>query len=316
MESTVYTDYDLPSYNIKAVAQMVGLLPVTLRAWERRYGLPSPSRGGQGYRLYSEHDLQTLRWLKQQLEAGMNIGQAAQRLHQFLEAKKDPTSAEFIHNEHSLTMTNLQSQLESNLKSFNSSTAAEVLRQALNTYVLEDVFTNLIEPILVKIGEEWHNGQITIAEEHFATEFFQEQLLSILSSAVKPFRSGTIMAGCMPGEQHQLGLIMLVIQLRMRGWNVVFMGPNLHLDRLDEIVHSLNPRLILLSATLPETASRVNDLAEVMKKINKPSPAILLGGQGFKELSGKMHISHPIMTGTRAEMINTMEKLIEQNNKH
>ena len=90
MESTVYTDYDLPSYNIKAVAQMVGLLPVTLRAWERRYGLPSPSRGGQGYRLYSEHDLQTLRWLKQQLEAGMNIGQAAQRLHLLLEANKDP----------------------------------------------------------------------------------------------------------------------------------------------------------------------------------------------------------------------------------
>jgi DNA-binding transcriptional MerR regulator len=316
MESKVYTDYDLPSYNIKAVAQMVGLLPVTLRAWERRYGLPSPSRGGQGYRLYSEHDLQTLRWLKQQLETGMNIGQAAQRLHLLLETNKDPTSSEFIHNENSITMSNLQSQLESNLRSFNSSTAAEALRQALNTYVLEDVFTNLIEPILVKIGEEWHSGQISVAEEHFATEFFQEQLLSILSGAVKPFRSGTILAGCMPGEQHQIGLIMLVILLRMRGWNVIFMGPNLHLDRLDEIVRSLNPRLILFSATLPETASRVNELVEVMKTIDKPSTNILLGGQGFKDLSGKMHIPHPIMTGTRTEMINTMEKLIEQNITH
>jgi MerR family transcriptional regulator, light-induced transcriptional regulator len=316
MESTVYTDYDLPSYNIKAVAQMVGLLPVTLRAWERRYGLPSPSRGGQGYRLYSEHDLQTLRWLKQQLESGMNIGQAAQRLHQLLEAKKDPTSAEFIHNEHSLTMTNLQSQLESSLRSFNSSTAAEALHQALNTYVLEDVFSNLIEPILIKVGEEWHRGEISVAEEHFATEFFQEQLLSILSGTVKPFRSGTILAGCMPGEQHQIGLIMLVILLRMRGWNVIYMGPNLLLDRLDEVIQNLNPRLILFSATLPETAARVNDLVEVMKKIDKPSSTILLGGQGFKDLSGKMHIPHPIMSGTRAEMINTMEKLIEQNNKH
>ena len=85
-------------------------------------------------------------------------------------------------------MTNLQSQLESSLRSFNSSTAAEALRQALNTYVLEDVFTNLIEPILIKIGEEWHSGQISVAEEHFATEFFQEQLLSILIGRCQTFQ--------------------------------------------------------------------------------------------------------------------------------
>ena len=52
---------NLPVYNIKAVSRLLGLLPVTLRAWERRYGLPNPIRGDQGYRLYSEHDLCTLR---------------------------------------------------------------------------------------------------------------------------------------------------------------------------------------------------------------------------------------------------------------
>ena len=88
MESIPYSDFDRPSYNIKAVANLVGVLPVTLRAWERRYGFPSPSRGGQGYRLYSEHDLQTLRWLKAQLDAGMNIGQAAQQLHQMRQTGK------------------------------------------------------------------------------------------------------------------------------------------------------------------------------------------------------------------------------------
>jgi len=67
-----------PVYNIKAVARLVNLLPVTLRAWERRYGLPSPLRGDQGYRLYSEYDLRTLRWLINQVEAGLSIGRAAQ----------------------------------------------------------------------------------------------------------------------------------------------------------------------------------------------------------------------------------------------
>jgi len=315
MDSNEYIDYDQPSYNIKAVSQMVGLLPVTLRAWERRYGLPSPSRGGQGYRLYSEHDLQTLRWLKTQIEAGMNVGQAAQRLHQLVEAGKDPASVEFLHIEHSLSMISLQQQVSTHLKQYNASAAADVLRQGFNTYSVEDVFSNLIEPVLIRIGQEWHEGTLTIAEEHFVTEFFHEQLFSMLSGAVKPFRIGTIVAACMPGEQHQIGLMMLVILLRMRGWNVIFMGPNLHFDRLDEVIRNLNPRLMLFSSTISNTAEQVTKLLEIMKTLDKPAPVIVLGGQGFIELARKTDISHPVLTGARSEMIKTMEKLMAQAGK-
>jgi MerR family transcriptional regulator, light-induced transcriptional regulator len=311
MESSSYSDFDRPSYNIKAVAQMVGLLPVTLRAWERRYGFPSPSRGGQGYRLYSEHDLQTLRWLKAQLDSGMNIGQAAQQLHQMRQTGKDPASDAFLHNEQTLSMTNLQSKVFSSLKQYNTQSSADALRQALNIFSVEEVFADLIEPILVQVGDEWHKGQLSISEEHFITEFFQEQLLSMLSVTVKPFRVGTIIAGCMPGELHQIGLLMLVILLRMRGWNVIFLGPNMDLDHLDELILSLNPRLLLFSATLSDTAKKVQNLTRVMKKIEKSGPPIVLGGQGFEEISTRMDISHPILSGTRTEMINTMERLID-----
>lgn len=315
MDSSPFSDFDRPSYNIKAVAQMVGVLPVTLRAWERRYGFPSPSRGGQGYRLYSEHDLQTLRWLKSQLEAGMNIGQAAQQLHQMRQTGKDPTSDEFLYNEQSLSMANLQAKVFSGLKQYNTQSAADALRQALNLFGVDAVFSDLIEPILVQIGDEWHKGQMSVSDEHFITEFFQEQLLSMLSVTVKPFRIGTIVAGCMPGELHEIGLLMMVILLRMRGWNVIFLGQNLHLDRLDELIRSLNPRLLLFSATLPETASQVQNLINVMRKIDKPGPMVVLGGHGFEEIASKVDIPHPILSGTRAEMINTMERLIDQHSK-
>lgn len=294
---------------------MLGLLPVTLRAWERRYGLPSPSRGGQGYRLYSEHDLQTLRWLKTQIEAGMNVGQAAQRLHQLVEGGKDPASVEFLHIEHSLSMISLQQQVSVHLKQFNFSAAADVLHQAYNAYSLEDVFSNLIEPVLIRIGQEWHEGTLIIAEEHFVTGFFQEQLLSLLSGTVKPFRIGTIVAACMPGEQHQIGLMMLVILLRMRGWNVIFMGQDLQFDRLDEVIRNLNPRLMLFSSTIPETAKQVTKLIDMTKTFEKPAPVTVLGGQGFVELSRNTDIPHPVLTGTRSQMIKTMEKLMAQAGK-
>ena len=80
----------MPVYNIKAVARLIGLLPVTLRAWERRYGLPLPHRGDQGYRLYSEYDVRTLRWVKTQMDSGLSISRAVNYLTELRSKGKDP----------------------------------------------------------------------------------------------------------------------------------------------------------------------------------------------------------------------------------
>lgn len=80
----------LPQYNVKAVAKQVGIAPVTLRAWERRYGLPKPLRGSQGYRLYSDHDVRTLLWLKARTAEGMSISRAADQLLHLRSTGTDP----------------------------------------------------------------------------------------------------------------------------------------------------------------------------------------------------------------------------------
>jgi DNA-binding transcriptional MerR regulator len=85
-----------PVYNIKAISHLVGLLPVTLRAWERRYGLPKPSRGVQGYRYYSEYDLKTLLWVKKQMEFGLSISRVIENLKFLRKTGKDPILSEDI----------------------------------------------------------------------------------------------------------------------------------------------------------------------------------------------------------------------------
>lgn len=54
-----------PLYTIKVVQNRTGIKPVTLRAWERRYELLEPTRLKNGYRLYSERDVQLLLWVKE-----------------------------------------------------------------------------------------------------------------------------------------------------------------------------------------------------------------------------------------------------------
>jgi MerR family transcriptional regulator, light-induced transcriptional regulator len=306
-----YSNYEHPSYNIKAVAQMVGLLPVTLRAWERRYGLPAPERGDQGYRLYSDHDLQTLRWLKTQIDAGMNIGQAARKLNQLRETGLDPAARESSQLDKPLSLQYIQGIVMNSLRKLNDQTGSEALRQAFSLYPTEEVFSSIIEPIMIEIGDAWHRDELPVGMEHFVTNFFQEHLMGLLAAAPRPFRNGVIVAGCLPGEYHQIGILMVVVLMRLRGWNVVYLGPNLSFDRLDEVLIPLRPKIILFSATMPEPAEKVSDLPELINRLTAPFPRIVLGGKGFEKLDRSEPVPYQIIVDTPAITVHKIEELME-----
>src|SRR5579884_876469 len=67
---------DVPLFNTKAVVHQTGVPAPTLRAWERRYGILTPRRGENDYRLYSERDIATVTWLRERVDSGMTISQA------------------------------------------------------------------------------------------------------------------------------------------------------------------------------------------------------------------------------------------------
>ncbi len=320
MENMTPSNKDqLPIYNIKAVSGMLDLRPVTLRAWERRYGLPSPHRGEQGYRLYSEYDVRLLRWLKQQNDSGMSIGQAAKYLTELQNEGKDPAVI-VVENEppaHLLSQTvslqNLSIQFYQQLKVFNEKGASEVLRRAFSLYNVDQVLSEVVEPAMVEIGEAWHQGEIPIAVEHFATNFCVQHLMSMLAASSVPTREGVIFAACAPGEFHQIGLLNLVVMLRWRGWNVKYFGQDLSLERLVEPLKLIKPDLIMFSATRKVNAIGLEKLPELMKEYPYQQPQIVVGGRAYLEdesliqsAPGKVIIDSPTKT------VEQLEKLIYQ----
>ena len=82
-----------PTYNLKAVVRETGLKPDTLRAWERRYGVPAPQRTDSGHRLYSQHDIDTLKWLLVRQNEGMSISRAVELWHRLETDGLDPLTA-------------------------------------------------------------------------------------------------------------------------------------------------------------------------------------------------------------------------------
>jgi DNA-binding transcriptional MerR regulator len=63
-------------YKIGTAARLTGIDVMTLRNWERRYGVIVPARGEGGQRAYSQRDLDGLRWLKEKIDSGLSAGEA------------------------------------------------------------------------------------------------------------------------------------------------------------------------------------------------------------------------------------------------
>lgn len=280
--SSEHVDF-APKYNVKAVSHLVGIPPVTLRAWERRYGLPTPQRGAQGYRLYSEYDVRTLRWLKTQIDTGLSISRAAQHLTDLRSQGNDPalTVRREAASQQPASTINLAGRCVEAWQLLDEETAAETLRLAFSLYPLDRVLLEVIRPALVDLGERWHRGELPVATEHFATQFCLRHLQSMMAAAGAPSRPGRIVAACAPGEHHEIGLLTLVVLLRWRGWDVLYLGPNLQLERLDEAVGPLQPRLLLFTATRPEAAAALHALPPILARFPAPAPLVVVGGQAF-----------------------------------
>ena len=140
---------------IGELARRTGVSPELLRAWERRYGLLRPERSVGGYRLYSAEDELRVRAMNAALGRGISAGEAAKL------ALGDVTD---------LLSTGT---LVESLIAFDDVGAHAALDRLLSSLTLESVLRDSVLPALRDVGERWQRGQITIAQEHFASNLLQ-----------------------------------------------------------------------------------------------------------------------------------------------
>jgi MerR family transcriptional regulator, light-induced transcriptional regulator len=205
---------------------------------------------------------------------------------------------------------NLADDLLEALVHFNEPAALEVTRRAFALYSVDQVLLEVVQPTLVRLGEAWHRGELPIAVEHYATQFCMQYLMSMLAASAPPSQPGTIVAACAPGELHQVGLLILVVMLRWRGWDVKYLGPDLPLERLEEALNPLLPQALLFSANRIETAARLAGLADIIARFPSPRPPVIVGGQAFQ--SYRLPANAPViyLTGTPTEVVQQLEDIM------
>jgi DNA-binding transcriptional MerR regulator/methylmalonyl-CoA mutase cobalamin-binding subunit len=275
-----------PKYTIKTVCSETGIRPVTLRAWERRYGLLQPHRSENQYRSYSDQDLALLRWIKTRVESGLTISAAVRELHEMQQSGRLPEislPAPLINTKTPhRPAAQVSSELYDLLVQHNENAAVARLQEAQSMYNLNTFCLQVIVPCLVAIGDAWERGEIRIATEHFASSFLRGRLMAMFQ--VYPLRkqAPSILVGCAPDEQHEIGSLILAIMLRRDGLRVEYLGPDLPLDDLVEYASYEHPALICLSATLNSSAKVLSQMQARLARLNPP-PIFTYGGRAFNQ---------------------------------
>ena len=278
-----------PTYNLKAVVQETGLKPDTLRAWERRYGIPEPDRSGGGHRLYSQHDINTLKWLLARQDEGLSISRAVALWHSLTDEGRDPLHVYPVQPspepvaayapatvEMGSAIAGLRQAWIDACLAFDERRAETILNQAFSYYSPEDVCFDLLQKGLVEIGDGWYEGRVSVQQEHFTSALAMRRLDSLLAATPPPTRSGRILVGCPPGESHTFSPMMVTLLLRRRGWDVIYLGADVPTNRLQATIDRTQPDLVVFSAHLLDTAASLLDVAYYLRDID-----LSLGYSGY-----------------------------------
>jgi DNA-binding transcriptional MerR regulator len=280
-----------PTYNLKVVIQDTGIKPDTLRAWERRYGLPQPERSAGGHRLYSQYDIETIKWLMARQDEGLRINRAVKLWRSIEESGQDPFEA--MPTETSqvkpkpvemFTGTTIDEMREGWLNAclnFNEFAADQILSQAFARYPLETVCVEVLQKSLAKIGELWYTDEANVQQEHFASALAIRRVDALIAASPPPTKNGRILVACPPDENHIFSPLLITLFLRQRGWDVVYLGANVPIARLDTTIKATNPDLVILTAMLLHTAANLMEMAQFLQSEEIP---LAYGGRIFSQV--------------------------------
>ncbi len=258
-------------YPIRTVSAITGINPVTLRAWERRYGLIKPHRTDTGHRVYSARDIDKINRAILLVNKGHSISQVARMLeapdarHNLAEGPGGD-----------VWMSYRQRMLTS-ICAFREDELDDLLNEALALHASALVNSNLIVPMLQELGSRWKSGEGTVADEHFFVFYLRNKLGARFHHHGRRNLGPLLVTACLPGETHETGLMLFSLAALDRGYRLVNLGANMPLDEMPLVAQRAGAHGVVLSGRVDPARQVLEEGLPVM--IRKTTVPVFVGGQ-------------------------------------
>jgi MerR family transcriptional regulator, light-induced transcriptional regulator len=256
------------TYEIHEVARLTGLAPARLRAWERRYEVVRPRRLPNGYRVYTGEQVALLRAYARLVEAGERIGDLAAQAPEVVLSRIEPQAED----------GSPLAALLGAIRDYDRERLEALVAQQLSLRGLAAFGAEVVVPLARAVGDAWAGGRLPVAAEHLASEV----VVHALKAGLRTGRSGgpLFLAGCLPAERHEWGILATLAVLQGRGWRVQYLGADLPPEEMVEASWRLKPHGVGLSSSDPDIVRSALPALTALPPRLPPEVIPMLGGAG------------------------------------
>jgi DNA-binding transcriptional MerR regulator len=263
------------TYALGAVCRITGLSPHVVRVWERRYGAIAPQRTPKGTRRYRSADVDRLQLLRGAVEAGHRIGAIAGLDDDALAAlgRRGPAPARPEPLERAIAA----------IEGLDVAAAERAIADQLLALGPVRFAREFAIPLLQVVGARWFEGRLCVAAEHMASALLRTLLGAALRPPPRTAGAPTVLFATLPGERHELGLLISALVAMGAGANPVFLGAELPPAELAIAAERAEARALVLALTSPARGA-ARALAET-RQLVPAAVEVWVGGAGAAKLA-------------------------------
>jgi len=255
-------------FPIRTVSTLTGVNSITLRAWERRYGLVKPVRTEGGHRLYTRADIDSIHRILAMLDSGLAIGAVRRAL--------DPKVADAPRTGGKGPWAGFRARMLAAVTQFDESRLEDAYNELLALYPTERVTREALMPLLAELGERWLSAPGGIAEEHFFGVYMRNKLGARFHHRNRSVSGPKLVAACLPGEQHEIGLLLFTLAAHDEGFQVVLLGADVPLTEVAIAARRARAAAVVLSGSVePKAALLESELPQLLREAGVP---VFVGG--------------------------------------
>lgn len=225
-------------FPIRTVSELTGVNSVTLRAWERRYGLIKPLRTPKGHRLYTRDDIQLIQEILDRLSMGTSIGQIAREILDNAVADDDTD-----------VWSKYRRRMIEAIINFDDQGLDAVYNDAMSFYPVDIVTVRLILPLLEELGTRWEQNRGSVAEEHFFSVYLRNKLGARFHHQNQKNTGPKLIVACLPGEHHEFGLLLFALMALGKGYRITLLGADLPIAEVQHVAARTGSQGIVLSGS-------------------------------------------------------------------
>ncbi|MFC3284212.1 MerR family transcriptional regulator [Litchfieldella rifensis] len=229
---------DAPLYPIREVSRLTGVNSVTLRAWERRYGLIRPQRTPKGHRLYARDDIERIERILQWLNRGVPVSQVRELLDQPRTVEvPEPVAGDW---------PNQRRHLVAAIEALDLSQLETLFNQCMALYPVTTCLTELFKPMVDELEERWDDQLGATLQRRTLEAFLRTRIGIRLYHANLASHGPTLLIGRLPEDQGTLWDLMIALAASQEGYRVQLFDAPLPFSELPLAVERFKAAALLL----------------------------------------------------------------------